>query len=188
MPISNSTKLVREAMEKVKGVQTQLDQAVLGAGDSSAEAGQARVELDGTTHTTLKEHTDAIHTKINELQQNVVDLSASKGFRKVSINAALVTLNAMAPTTVVEQTFNVTESISVYNVSFDGLYTPTDVSISLQVLVDGILYKTYAGTFAGHVSFVLNLLNLVVGMHTVTVQAQGTQSFAVGSVELAVCL
>ncbi|PEI49954.1 right-handed parallel beta-helix repeat-containing protein [Bacillus toyonensis] len=49
-------------------VQEQLNQIVI-EGDSSVEAAQARIEKDGTVHETLKKHTDAIHEKIDFLQE-----------------------------------------------------------------------------------------------------------------------
>ncbi|PFP97681.1 hypothetical protein COK06_13145 [Bacillus cereus] len=58
-----------EAAEDLsKNVQEQLNTIVV-AGDSSVEAAQARVELNGKTHESLKEHTDAIHSYMNVLSQ-----------------------------------------------------------------------------------------------------------------------
>ncbi|PFI53847.1 hypothetical protein COI76_14360 [Bacillus cereus] len=56
------------ANQKSQNVQEQLNTIVVN-GDSSVEAAQARVEKDGTVHTTLKGHTDAIHDKIGDIHE-----------------------------------------------------------------------------------------------------------------------
>ncbi|PGB25405.1 hypothetical protein COM06_17830, partial [Bacillus toyonensis] len=60
--------VANSAIGKAQNVQEQLNQVVID-GDSSVEAAQARVEKDGTVHETLKNHTDAIHKKIDFLQE-----------------------------------------------------------------------------------------------------------------------
>lgn len=57
-----------------ENVQQQLNTIVIN-GDSSVEAAQARVEKNGTVHETLKDHTDAIHDKITDVQDQISSVS-----------------------------------------------------------------------------------------------------------------
>lgn len=128
-----------------------------------------------------------------ETMNAALDLPSSvEGFRKVANNPALVALNASTYTELVGIVFNVTDAGAggVYSVSFDGTYTFTapDSDLSIQVFLDGVLYKTYVGSFSGHFTAIINLSNLSVGSHTIDVKGLGTQTFAANSAEISVCL
>lgn len=62
------------SLSNSESTQTQLDNIAV-SGDSSVEAAQARVEADGTDHTTLKERLDTEHTEVSsqlaEITQDV---------------------------------------------------------------------------------------------------------------------
>lgn len=66
-----------EANDLSKNVQKQINELVL-EGAIDPETAQARVELDGTTHENLKEHTDAIHSYINDLEEKTFEQYARK--------------------------------------------------------------------------------------------------------------
>lgn len=66
--IANEARTKADSADNISNsVQKQLDTIVIN-GDSSVEAAQARVALDGTVHENLKGHTDAIHTNLNNLE------------------------------------------------------------------------------------------------------------------------
>lgn len=139
-----------------------------------------------------KDVRESIASGIETMNSQLELPSSVEGFRKVASNTALIALNTSTYTELVGLVFNVTEAGAdgVYSVNFDGTYTFTapDTTINIQAYVDGILYKTYIGTFGGHFAAIMNLSNLSVGSHTIDIKASGAQTFAVGSAELAVCL
>lgn len=61
------------SLSNSESTQTQLDNIVV-SGDSSVEAAQARVEADGTDHTTLKERLDTEHTELSSQLAEIADL------------------------------------------------------------------------------------------------------------------
>lgn len=65
------------ALAKSNNTQTQLDNVVIN-GDSSVEAAQARVAVDGTTYTTLKERLDTEQTIIEKLDKRVKWISVKE--------------------------------------------------------------------------------------------------------------
>lgn len=66
-----------QALSQSQDTQAQLDQIVI-EGDSSVEAAQARVDEDGTAHSTLKARLDSGFTEVN---QQLADTNASIGTR-----------------------------------------------------------------------------------------------------------
>lgn len=68
----DAKEFAEQANELSINIQKQLNEIVIN-GDSSVEAAQARVEKNGTVHETLKAHTDAIHEKIDLLNNAVIN-------------------------------------------------------------------------------------------------------------------
>ncbi|MFC9728354.1 hypothetical protein CN277_24305 [Bacillus cereus] len=89
---NGAVNIANNAILTAENVQKQLNQVVVN-GDSSVEAAQARIEKDGTEHETLKAHTDAIHEKIDILQNKVDDNAVSpddfKGTDYEKVQAAI---------------------------------------------------------------------------------------------------